>query len=195
MSYSRICEVNIGMIEMKRALTGTWVIDEIRLAVEKGYKILEMYEIYEYNVTQYNRETGEGGLFVAYIDTFLKLKAEASGYPGWVQTPDDEDRFIEEFWQSEGIRLTKDAIRHNPAKRGLAKLCLNTMWGKLTERNNRTKTELISEPKELYKFLSTPGIGVTSLLFASDQVVWLSWRYAEDERVPNRRHTNEVVGA
>jgi hypothetical protein len=179
----------------KRALTGTWVLDEIRLAVEKGYRILEDYEIYEFNVTHYNRETGEGGLFVAYIDTFLKLKAEASGYPSWVQTPDDEDRFIEEFWHSEGIRLDKDAIKHNPAKRGLAKLCLNSMWGKLTEKNNRTKTELISEPKELYKFLSTPGIEVVSLLFASDQVVWVSWRYAEDERVPNLRHNNRILGA
>jgi hypothetical protein len=69
------------------------------------------------------------------------------------------------------------------------------MWGKLTERPNRTKTELISEPKELYKFLSTPGIEVVSLLFASDQVVWVSWHYAEDERVPNLRHTNHIVGA
>jgi hypothetical protein len=52
---------------------------------------------------------------------------------------------------------------------------------------------LISEPKVLYKFLSTPDIQVTSLLFASEQVVWVIWRYAED--VPNLRHTNEIVGA
>ena len=45
-----------------RALTGTWVIDEVRLAVQKGYKILEIYEFYEYQVTQYSPETGEGGL-------------------------------------------------------------------------------------------------------------------------------------
>ena len=46
----------------ERVLTGTRVIDEIRLAVEKGYRIREIYEIYEYHVTQYNRETGDGGL-------------------------------------------------------------------------------------------------------------------------------------
>jgi len=39
----------------------------------KGYQILEIYEVYEYQVTQYNTETGEGGLFVDYINTFLKL--------------------------------------------------------------------------------------------------------------------------
>ena len=120
--------------DAERVLEGTWVIDELRLAVNKGYKILEIYEIYEYRVTQYNPETGEGGLFVEYIDTFLKLKAEASGYPSWVRTPADEDRYIEMFRQSEGVRLDKDSIRYNAAKRGLAKLCLNCMWGKLAEK-------------------------------------------------------------
>ena len=60
-------------------LTGTWVLDEIRRAVKKGYKLVEVHEVYEYQVTQYNPQTGNGGLFVQYIDTFLKLKAEASG--------------------------------------------------------------------------------------------------------------------
>jgi len=60
-------------------------------------------------------------LFVEYIDTFLKLKAEASGYPSWVRTSADEDRYVEMFQQSEGVRLDKDPIRYNAAKRGLAK--------------------------------------------------------------------------
>jgi len=55
---------------------------EVRLAVQKGYRILDVREVYEYQLTQYNPETGEGGLFVNYINKFLKLKAEASGYPG-----------------------------------------------------------------------------------------------------------------
>jgi hypothetical protein len=152
--------------DAERALTGTWVIDEVRLAVEKGYKLLDVHEVYEYQVTQYNRATDEGGLFVEYINTFLKLKAEASGYPSWVQTPDDEDRYIQLFWESEGIHLNKDLIYHNPAKRGLAKLCLNSMWGKLTEKSNRTQTKLISQPHELHKFLCAPGIEVVSLIFA-----------------------------
>jgi len=63
--------------------------------VEKGYKILEIYEVCEYQITQYNPETGEGGLFVEYINTFLKLKAEVSGYPIWVQSPEDEERHIQ----------------------------------------------------------------------------------------------------
>jgi len=42
------------------------------------------------------------------------------------------------------------------------------MWGKLTERNNRTKSKIISDPHEIYNFLATPGIEVANLMFASD---------------------------
>ena len=45
------------------AVTGTRVMDEVRQAVLKGYRILEHYKVFEYQVTQYNTETGEGGLF------------------------------------------------------------------------------------------------------------------------------------
>ena len=73
---------------MKRALSGTWIIDEVWVAVRKGYRILEIHELYEYNVTRYDPESREVGLFVGSIDTFLKLKAGASGYPSWVRNPD-----------------------------------------------------------------------------------------------------------
>jgi len=46
----------------ERALSGTWVLDEVQLAVEKGYRVLDIYELYEYQITQYSRETDEGGL-------------------------------------------------------------------------------------------------------------------------------------
>ena len=62
---------------------------------------------------------------------------------------------MDTFWQSEGIRLDNEAIRYNAAKRGLAKICLNSMWGKLTERIDRTMTKIITEPKDLYGFLDT----------------------------------------
>jgi len=98
------------------------------LALDKGYRILKICEVYEYQVTQYNPETEERGLFVDYINTFLKLKAEASGYPGWFQSPEDEERYVESFWMSEGVRLEKEAMRYSAAKRGLAN-CVSTLCG------------------------------------------------------------------
>jgi hypothetical protein len=93
------------------------------------------------------------------------------------------------------VLLDRDAIWPNAAKRGIAKLCVNYMWGKLTERNNRLKTRMISKPQELYRLLTTPEIGVTTLLFCSDEFVWTSWRYTDEENVHTLRHTNDVFGS
>jgi hypothetical protein len=146
-------------------------------------------------VTKYNPQTYDGSLFAQYINTFLKLKAETSEYRNWVQCPEDEDRYFSEFHKIEGIQLDKDPIGPNPAKRSLAKLCLNSMWGKLTERNNRTRTKMITDPQELYRFLAKPGIEVAALVFDSDDVVSASWWYIAEEKVPNLRHINELIGA
>jgi len=52
----------------------------------------------------------------------LKLKAEASGYPGWVRSSENEELYVEKFWKNEGIRLDRESIKSDAAKRGLAKL-------------------------------------------------------------------------
>jgi hypothetical protein len=78
----------------ERELTVTWVMDEVGMAVQKGYMVIEVYEVYEYQITQYDTQNEVGGLFVVYINTFLKLMAEASGYPACVRTGDDKDRTL-----------------------------------------------------------------------------------------------------
>jgi hypothetical protein len=106
----------------------------------------------------------------------------------------DEDRDIKTFFETKDVRLDRAAIKPNSAKRGIAKLCLNSMWDKLSERNNRTKTRMISDPRELYRFLSTLGIEVANLLLQATPF-WASWRYTDAENIPSLRHTNEVIGA
>jgi hypothetical protein len=41
-----------------------------------------------------------------------------------------KDRYIEAYKEHEGILLDKDKIRKNPALRSLAKLLLNSFWGR-----------------------------------------------------------------
>ena len=72
--------------------------------------------------------------------------------------------------------MDMDTVRPNAAKRVLAKLCLTSLRGKLAEKQNRTQTELISDPHELCRVLATPGVEVVNLKFASDSVVSASLR-------------------
>jgi hypothetical protein len=53
---------------------------------------------------------------------------------------------------------------------------------------------MITDPQEVYRFLSTPGIEVVNLIFARDVACWAFWWFAEDENmIPDLRHTNEVI--
>ena len=61
--------------------------------------------MYEYEVTIYDPQTREGGLLVDYINTFLKTKAEASGYPAWFRNPEDEERYVETLKAREGVLM------------------------------------------------------------------------------------------
>ena len=56
----------------ERALTGTWCTPELQAAVVKGYMIVKVHEVWHF--PEQRRD-----LFMNYINTFLKIKQEASG--------------------------------------------------------------------------------------------------------------------
>jgi len=47
----------------ERALSETLFLDEIWLSLQKCYNFLEIFEVYEYEVTQYDPCTCEGGVY------------------------------------------------------------------------------------------------------------------------------------
>ena len=68
-------------------------------------------------------------LFKEYVNTFLKIKQEASGYPEWCVTEEQKQAYIDDYYEHEGIRLDPTKIRKNPGMRSIAKLMLNSLWG------------------------------------------------------------------
>lgn len=112
----------------ERAITGTWCTPELQKALEKGYTLLKCYEVYHWEDTEeYDLDTKQGGLFTEYVNTFLKLKQEASGWPDWVKTEEDKEEYINNYAINEGIQLDIDHIKKNPGLRSLAKLALNRL--------------------------------------------------------------------
>ena len=98
-----------------------------------------------------------------------------------MQGPEEEEEIcIQYFRDSEGNMLDNADIQKNVAKCGPAKVCLNSIWGKLTESNNRPKYRIITERQELPIPRHT-SIDVTTMLFAGDEMVCVTWKYAEEE--------------
>lgn len=130
----------------ERAITGTWCTPEIQLAISKGYQILKIYEVYHFEQSsQFDRVLGTGGLFARYVNTFLKIKQEASGFPTECDSEEAKLKYIREYQEKEGITLEYHNFQKNPGLRCLAKLCLNSFWGKFGQRLNMKQSMFIHE--------------------------------------------------
>ena len=104
----------------KRMFTGTWVSLELNLAMEMGYKVVKIHEVWHF-------PDKTDRLFRDYIDMFLKKKQEASGWPGWCKTDEDKERYLQDYKDKEGIELHRDAIEYNAGARTVWKQILNNL--------------------------------------------------------------------
>ena len=66
----------------KRDLHGIWNTVDLEDALEVGYVIVKIFEVYHFQKTsKYERDVDGSSLFVDYVNLFLKGKQEASGWP------------------------------------------------------------------------------------------------------------------
>ena len=152
----------------ERALYGTWTSVEVHKALEHGYRILNVYEIYHFET--------RSKIFDTYVDTFMKLKQESSGVPkqcldsGGCVIDEKLSTYIEEYLEHEGIQLDVNKIEYNPGQRTVMKALLNSLWGKLAQNEDATVVSFVDSMDELLGLVNDNSINVTSLDFISDHV-------------------------
>ena len=106
--------------DAQRMLRGTWCTPELIKAMEKGYKIIKIHEVWHFPCNQ-----RQAGLFRDYVDQWLKIKQEASGWAGGCHTVDQKREYVVNYKEREGIRLDISQIAKNPGRKATAKLMLN----------------------------------------------------------------------
>ena len=62
------------------------------------------------------------------MNTFMKIKMEASGNPSHCDTDQEKNKYIKRVRVHEMINLRPDDISFNAGRRTMAKLCLNNIW-------------------------------------------------------------------
>ena len=145
----------------ERWLEGVWTTDEVNLAVSKGYRVIDVFEVWHY--TERSNQ-----LFAGYINTFLAIKQAAKGYPAGVETDEDKDAYINAYEQDEGVRLDKDAIAKNKGLYQVAKICLNSFWGKFGQREGLGKIELVYEDQRFWQLMTSTSTTINSVIFHGD---------------------------
>ena len=97
------------------------------------------------------------------MKTFIEIKVENSKFPSSVQTPEEKNEFSDLYYNSYGIEIDLDKVGFNAGMRFIAKILLNSLWGKFAQRNIMGKTEIFtSDPASRAKFLR---------LFTDDRII------------------------
>ncbi|XP_053390895.1 uncharacterized protein LOC128553745 [Mercenaria mercenaria] len=199
-SLCRVCTENYQQTPCEhsnneRAMVGTWVTDELKMALKQGYTLLQIYEVWHFdNISQYDPETKTGGVFTDYVNTFLKIKQEASGWPDWCVDENSKQKYIQDYYNTEGILLDYVKIEKNPGLRSLAKLMLNSFWGKFGQRTNLTQTSYITDPCEFFDMMTSDQQNVKNIQFVNNESVKLEWVY-NDDFIETSGKTNVIIAA
>jgi G:T-mismatch repair DNA endonuclease (very short patch repair protein) len=188
-----------------RVIRGGWTHFEIQKAITSGYKVLEVHEVhhferfacgaYDSNRTEdtvevlpsvyYEPQATEDGLFSEYIKLFFKIKTESEKWPVINELE------IEAIEKKEGIsidrtKLTKDG---NPGLRSVAKMFLNSLWGKYGERSNFTTIKYIDDPAEWFRMIRDPNIAITDVKEINKDIFEVSSK-AEAETIADKFTSN-----
>ena len=97
-----------------------------------------------------------------YNDFFLKIKNEKTKQDILKADVKDRKKLIKEI-KDESVRkeVKETKEEYNPALRNIAKLLLNSLSGKMVQRNFDTKEEMVKNDKEEQKFISKTKNDIT----------------------------------
>jgi len=159
----------------ERCLTETWCTPKLMEAVKQGYVIKHVHEVWHFSLTS-------NDMFTSYVNTFLKIKQEASGWPEWVSHDTTKStQYVENYEKHEGIKLEIDKIKKNP-RRSLAKMMLNSFWGKYGQQGNKSQVVAITQPTCLYEIIEDDSKIVQALKIMNDEMVKIVYKKVDDEQ-------------
>ena len=171
----------------QRGWIGTYCSGELEVALEMGYEIKKYFEILHW-------EESSTTLFESYVNCFLKIKQEASGLPMGVESDEEIQHYIDTYKRKENIVLEKDKIKKSAALRSLAKLMLNSLYGKFGQRPMMRKTHIVNSIQKLLRIMTDEKETVVDFHVLSDDVMHIETEGNQHFAKPNCK-TNVIISA
>ena len=167
--------------DAERSFIGTWTTDEISKAIDKGYKVLTTYEVWLF-------DKSTDALFKGYIKRFMKIKLESSNHD--FKTKEEKANFKARIKDSQDIDIEK--FEFNAGLRSLAKICLNSLWGRFGIICNMSQTKYVTEVSEFYEILLDDKLDNKNFQFINDDMVQMTYNF-KDQFVDNSKNTNVYI--
>jgi len=179
-------------------MTGTWGTEELRLAWQNGYDISDIFEVYHWPP-----EERSNAFFWGFVNYFYRIKMEAEGWKklgGSSENPSEEDkvRLVQEMGvENRGLSLVRpERVKKNETLRAMAKLMLNSNWGKYGQNAHTDHFTTIYGYRDFSSLWNDPHIDRTKMCFRylSDGVFKVKYNTYDDFAEPNSR-TNIHIAA
>jgi hypothetical protein len=171
----------------ERAIHGTWFSEEVKLALEKGYRLIQMHAVWHFDKTTKH-------LFAPYMRMFFEKKMTSSKLQC---NKDDEEAvlaFMAEVKEKEGIIIkSPDDFKENPGLRQITKLMLNNLWGRFGMNENMSTSQFVSDFEELEKILEDVTREVQAVRVINEKIVQVTTRVMERDYLSCSRDTNIFV--
>jgi hypothetical protein len=137
---------------------GCWHTEELYLAIRNGYVVAEIYQVFHWV-----KEARSNTYMRGYVAFFLRMKQEADGWKkagGTSENPTEEEKvlLIENLFKQNGniARMRSEKVFKSPVKRQIAKLFLNSLWGKYAQKKQDDYFITINGYQQYMQFINHP---------------------------------------
>lgn len=146
---------------------------EILRAVRAGWRIIKVYRHW-----QFERDY----VFKDYVRVFMKKKLEASGVPAHKR-----EEYISESLRTLGVELNRNKLSEhdNNGMRTVAKLALNSSYGKLGERDQYNETAIVTSPQEWLKITTNDNHELIDWEFFNDKCAVVEYKIKDESKKVN----------
>jgi hypothetical protein len=168
----------------ERQFVSTCTHIELKKALEKGYKVTHVYDAYVWSKWSTT-------LFRDYIKKNLKVKIESSGIPANFSEA-DKKKYRKEIQERYGFDLDVANWVLNEGLRTIAKLRLNSSWGKFGQRDDLSKTAICRSQYEVDEIFNMDGIKIKDCRLVTENTMFIRYKFL-DEFVSESNFSNVVV--
>lgn len=177
-------------------LEGCWGTEEIYLAMQNGYKLDEVYEIYHWEKEQSSTEHLKD-----YVAFFFRMKMEAEGWKKMgclTEEPSEQEQqeTVEKVYHDSQqlCRIRPHCVRKDPVKRALAKLYLNSLWGKWAQKPAKSCHTTIYGVQQFLELWHNSHIDQQTCHFREISPMVFKVNYnMKSEYIPSVRHGNLFI--
>lgn len=148
-------------------MEGCWFTEEIYLAMGQGYVVEQIYELYHWSSNQLSDQHLRG-----YVGYFLRMKQEAEGWKKLGAscehpTPEEQQEIALRLYHQNGnlAFIRPEKVKLDPVMRALAKLFLNSLWGKWAQKPSKECQTTVYGMQQFFQLWNDRSVEKESCLF------------------------------